>query len=97
MTFLVGDQVMDGEARYAWQHYIPHRKFDDVPGAPGPTKRPKLRVSVTLRKVPSHMSVDTSAGTVRKRARAHLSTVVVRTSAGTRKEGKDSYDRFFGE
>eukprot|EP00873_Tetraselmis_striata_P033272 jgi/Tetstr1/453536/TSEL_040504.t1 len=36
--------VMAGEARYAWAHYIPHRKSDVVP-------RPPRRVSFTFRKV----------------------------------------------
>eukprot|EP00241_Pyramimonas_parkeae_P004597 CAMPEP_0114230918 /NCGR_PEP_ID=MMETSP0058-20121206/3740_1 /TAXON_ID=36894 /ORGANISM="Pyramimonas parkeae, CCMP726" /LENGTH=833 /DNA_ID=CAMNT_0001342179 /DNA_START=52 /DNA_END=2553 /DNA_ORIENTATION=- len=43
--------VMSGESRYAWQHYIPHRKYDDIPGAPEPTIRPPTRVSITLRRV----------------------------------------------
>ena len=42
--------VMAAEARYAWAHYIPHRKADIVEGA-GVVARDPRRVSVTLRTV----------------------------------------------
>ena len=42
--------VMAAEARYAWAHYIPHRKADAVEGA-GVVARDARRVSVTLRTV----------------------------------------------
>lgn len=51
---------MSGESRYAWQHYIPHRKYDDIPGAPEPTIRPPTRVSITLRRVCALITVDFS-------------------------------------
>jgi alkylated DNA repair protein alkB family protein 8 len=41
--------VLTGEARYAWQHYIPHRKGDVVAGVLTP--RGERRVSLTFRKV----------------------------------------------
>ena len=41
--------VMDGEARLAWAHYIPHRKSDHVQGA-GWVPRGR-RVSLTFRQV----------------------------------------------
>ena len=39
--------VLHGEARYAWQHYIPHRKNDNVEGVLVP--RGDLRLSYTFR------------------------------------------------
>lgn len=39
--------VMHGEARYRWQHYIPHRKFDDVQGES--VARGEIRLSYTFR------------------------------------------------
>ncbi len=39
--------VMHSDARYRWQHYIPHRKFDDVEGACTP--RGEVRLSYTFR------------------------------------------------
>ena len=39
--------IMSGEARYAWQHYIPHRKYDDVEGELLP--RGEMRMSYTFR------------------------------------------------
>tara|TARA_B100000003_G_scaffold135360_1_gene121406 strand:- start:4350 stop:4916 length:567 start_codon:yes stop_codon:yes gene_type:complete len=39
--------VMHADARYRWQHYIPHRKFDDVEGASTP--RGEVRLSYTFR------------------------------------------------
>lgn len=41
--------ILMGEARFAWQHYIPHRKGDLVGGSLLP--RGKRRVSLTFRKV----------------------------------------------
>ncbi|SPT19727.1 unnamed protein product [Triticum aestivum] len=41
--------LMSGEGRYAWHHYIPHHKIDDVAGQV--IKRNSRRVSFTLRKV----------------------------------------------
>ncbi|GAQ85696.1 hypothetical protein KFL_002490140 [Klebsormidium nitens] len=41
--------VLTGEARYAWQHYIPHRKSDLVRGEI--VLRGRRRVSLTFRKV----------------------------------------------
>lgn len=41
--------ILTGEARYAWQHYIPHRKSDLVGGQVVP--RGRRRVSLTFRKV----------------------------------------------
>eukprot|EP00898_Chlorokybus_atmophyticus_P003773 jgi/Chlat1/4397/Chrsp29S04535 len=41
--------VFSGEARYAWQHYIPHRKADWIDGKLQP--RESCRVSFTFRKV----------------------------------------------
>ena len=42
--------VMAEEARYAWHHYIPHRRSDAVGGRVIP--RAAKRVSLTFRKVP---------------------------------------------
>ena len=39
--------VMTGDARYRWQHYIPHRKSDDVEGVSTP--RDEVRLSYTFR------------------------------------------------
>jgi len=39
--------VMTGDARYRWQHYIPHRKSDDVEGVRTP--RDEVRLSYTFR------------------------------------------------
>ena len=45
--------VMDGEARLAWAHYIPHRKADLIAGQ-GWVPRGR-RISLTFRQVlPSH-------------------------------------------
>lgn len=41
--------LMSGEGRYAWHHYIPHHKIDDVGGQV--IKRNTRRVSFTFRKV----------------------------------------------
>lgn len=41
--------IMGGESRYAWQHYIPHRKADDINGVTLP--RATRRVSFTFRQV----------------------------------------------
>ena len=41
--------VMADEARYAWHHYIPHRRSDTVDGQSVP--RAASRVSFTFRKV----------------------------------------------
>lgn len=41
--------LMSGEGRYAWHHYIPHHKIDDVGGQV--IKRSSRRVSFTFRKV----------------------------------------------
>lgn len=41
--------VLNGESRYAWQHYIPHRKGDNVNGQV--VERCARRVSLTLRKI----------------------------------------------
>ena len=41
--------VMADEARYAWHHYIPHRRSDAVDGCVIP--RAAKRVSFTFRKV----------------------------------------------
>ncbi|CAG9463056.1 unnamed protein product [Pedinophyceae sp. YPF-701] len=41
--------VMHGEARYAWEHYIPHRKEDRVVGRPDAIPRGSRRVSLTYR------------------------------------------------
>lgn len=41
--------LMSGEGRYAWHHYIPHHKIDDVAGQV--IKRNSRRVSFTFRKV----------------------------------------------
>lgn len=41
--------VMADEARYAWHHYIPHRRSDAVDGQAVP--RAASRVSFTFRKV----------------------------------------------
>ena len=41
--------VMADEARYAWHHYIPHRRSDTVDGCVIP--RAAKRVSFTFRKV----------------------------------------------
>lgn len=41
--------VMTGEARYRWQHYIPHRKRDAVAGESECAFRESRRVSLTLR------------------------------------------------
>lgn len=46
--------IMDGPARYEWQHYIPHRKSDRVQGVSIP--RAHRRVSFTFRKVSRHLS-----------------------------------------
>eukprot|EP00873_Tetraselmis_striata_P002280 jgi/Tetstr1/422544/TSEL_013352.t1 len=45
--------VMAGEARYAWAHYIPHRKSDVIGGQAGArvVPRPPRRVSFTFRKL----------------------------------------------
>eukprot|EP00775_Hariotina_reticulata_P001104 gene1103-1439_t len=45
--------VMGGEARYCWQHYIPHRKADWVNGCQ--VARSSRRVSLTFRKVRAFM------------------------------------------
>jgi alkylated DNA repair protein alkB family protein 8 len=42
--------ILGGEARYAWQHYIPHRKSDEVVGM-GAVHRAERRVSLTFRKI----------------------------------------------
>ncbi|XP_061359881.1 alkylated DNA repair protein ALKBH8 homolog isoform X2 [Gastrolobium bilobum] len=42
--------LMSGEARYAWQHYIPHHKVDKVNGRV--IRRASRRVSFTFRKIP---------------------------------------------
>ena len=44
--------VMAGQARYCWQHYIPHRKADQVQGTLLP--RAPRRMSFTFRQVPFH-------------------------------------------
>uniref|UniRef100_A0ACD5UTB7 Uncharacterized protein n=1 Tax=Avena sativa TaxID=4498 RepID=A0ACD5UTB7_AVESA len=41
--------LMSGEGRYAWHHYIPHHKIDDVSGQV--IRRNSRRVSFTFRKV----------------------------------------------
>ncbi|CAN6269167.1 unnamed protein product [Urochloa humidicola] len=41
--------LMSGEGRYAWHHYIPHHKIDDVGGQV--IKRNSRRVSFTFKKV----------------------------------------------
>lgn len=41
--------VMADEARYAWHHYIPHRRSDPLDGEAVP--RAASRVSFTFRKV----------------------------------------------
>ncbi|OMO93721.1 Oxoglutarate/iron-dependent dioxygenase [Corchorus olitorius] len=41
--------LISGEARYAWQHYIPHHKIDNVKGTM--IRRSSRRVSFTFRKV----------------------------------------------
>ena len=43
--------VMAGPARYCWQHYIPHRKADQVQGTMLP--RAPRRMSFTFRQVQS--------------------------------------------
>lgn len=43
--------ILSGEARYAWQHYIPHRKSDEVVGMDTAVQRAERRVSLTFRKV----------------------------------------------
>jgi len=47
--------LMTGEARYAWQHYIPHRKWDFVyesgSALPKRIDRGDYRLSLTFRKV----------------------------------------------
>jgi alkylated DNA repair protein alkB homolog 8 len=42
--------ILGREARYAWQHYIPHRKSDEVVGM-GAVHRAERRVSLTFRKI----------------------------------------------
>ena len=41
--------VMTGEARYWWQHYVPHRKRDSVAGEAERVEREPERVSLTFR------------------------------------------------
>ena len=41
--------VMTGEARYRWQHYVPHRKRDSVAGEAERVEREPRRVSLTFR------------------------------------------------
>lgn len=43
--------VMRGEARYAWQHSLPHRHSDTVVGEAAPRARGLRRVSLTFRRV----------------------------------------------
>ena len=41
--------VLSGEARYRWQHYVPHRRRDRVAGEAAPRPREPRRVSFTFR------------------------------------------------
>ncbi len=60
--------VMADEARYAWHHYIPHRRSDPLDGQAVP--RAASRVSFTFRKVRHASAVQCNASCNRSQSAA---------------------------